>query len=340
MRTVAMCFSLMQFPRCRIHTLSSSWWGCFQQHGQRYTEVHGSKVHCLNKYDPEGGFTRKWIRRTVTTKTLTGKGSVTKKTTIQRELTNETLGTSTNAYTPEITELESTQVESVQYYNIQQVVAENKDISKFVTYLVFDIETTGFSRENDRIIEIAIQDLRGGKNSTFQTLVNPGCAIPNSHVHHIYNSMVNRNDVPRMEDLIPILLQYVRSRQKPSGYVVWIAHNARVFDVPFLIKEFNRHSFEIPSNWSFIDTLPLARELIKSGGENVPPKASVQALREHFEIPQFGAAHRALSDVRCLSLIFQRLIFLLKYTASRLIEKHSFSFRDFDSNSSKKKSSG
>lgn len=70
----------------------------------------------------------------------------------------------------------------------------------------------------------------------------------------------------RMKELIPILLQYVVSRQKPRGYVMWVAHNARSFDAPFLIKEFSRCSVEIPPNWLFMDTLPLAREVVKSGG--------------------------------------------------------------------------
>lgn len=69
-----------------------------------------------------------------------------------------------------------------------------------------------------------------------------------------------------MEDLIPILLQYVKSRQKPGGYIMWVAHNARSFDVPFLINEFTRCSTEVPSNWLFLDTLPLAREVMKSEG--------------------------------------------------------------------------
>lgn len=69
-----------------------------------------------------------------------------------------------------------------------------------------------------------------------------------------------------MEDLIPILLQYVKSRQKPGGYIMFVAHNARSFDVPFLINEFGRCSYEVPQNWLFMDTLTLARELVKSGG--------------------------------------------------------------------------
>lgn len=75
----------------------------------------------------------------------------------------------------------------------------------------------------------------------------------------------------RMEDLIPILLQYVRSREKPGGDVLFVAHNARCFDVPFIICELRRYSIKIPPNWLFLDTLPLARELMKSGGLFLSP---------------------------------------------------------------------
>ncbi|KAJ6928622.1 hypothetical protein NC652_012682 [Populus alba x Populus x berolinensis] len=54
--------------------------------------------------------------------------------------------------------------------------------------------------------------------------------------HITKHHMVCRPDVPRMEELIPILLQYGKSRQKPGGYVLYVAHNARAFDVPFLVN--------------------------------------------------------------------------------------------------------
>ena len=69
-----------------------------------------------------------------------------------------------------------------------------------------------------------------------------------------------------MGELIPILLQFIRSRQKPGGYVLLVAHNAHAFDVPFLTKGFSRCSVNIPSNWLFLDTLPLAREVFKAKG--------------------------------------------------------------------------
>lgn len=50
-------------------------------------------------------------------------------------------------------------------------------------------------------------------------------------------------------------------------------------------------------------------------------KISLQALREHFEIPLVGSAHRAMSDVKCLSLIFQMLTYELKLPMPSLVEK-------------------
>jgi len=69
-----------------------------------------------------------------------------------------------------------------------------------------------------------------------------------------------------MEELIPIFLRYVESRQKPGGYVMLVAHNGKSFDFQFLINEFNRCSYEIPHNWLLLDSLPLARENMKSVG--------------------------------------------------------------------------
>lgn len=78
-----------------------------------------------------------------------------------------------------------------------QEIAQYENLSDLVTIIVFDLETTGYSKVNDRIIEIALRDLKGGENSTFQTLVNPQCHVPNSRIHGISTKMVNIPDVPR-----------------------------------------------------------------------------------------------------------------------------------------------
>lgn len=71
----------------------------------------------------------------------------------------------------------------------------------------------------------------------------------------------------RFKELIPILRGYVELRKIPNEPILLVAHNARRFDVPFLINEFRRCSEEIPSDWLFVDTLPLARELEKLEGK-------------------------------------------------------------------------
>ncbi|KAK8936991.1 hypothetical protein KSP39_PZI012480 [Platanthera zijinensis] len=81
-------------------------------------------------------------------------------------------------------------------YSIQNI-SEEKLYDRPATVLVFDTETTGFSREWERIIEIAIRDLLGGKNSTFQTLINPGRAVANTKFHGISSDMVSEPGVPR-----------------------------------------------------------------------------------------------------------------------------------------------
>ncbi|KAF6171169.1 hypothetical protein GIB67_035126 [Kingdonia uniflora] len=158
---------------------------------------------------------------------------------------------------------------------------------RLVPIIVFDIETTGFSRKTDRLIEIAFRDLRGGDNSTFVSLVNPGRYVGNDDIHGITTAMANRPENPRFKELIPTILHYIKSRQIPSLPVLLVAHNAYSFDVPFLKYEFGLCSEEIPSDWLFLDTLPLAKELKKLDGpkQQTLTKFNLLAMREYYEIP-------------------------------------------------------
>jgi DNA polymerase III epsilon subunit-like protein len=70
-------------------------------------------------------------------------------------------------------------------------------IDRPATIVVFDIETTGFNTPAERIVELAARNLMGGRNSTFQTLINPQKYIRNSDIHGITNFMVNQPEVPR-----------------------------------------------------------------------------------------------------------------------------------------------
>lgn len=89
------------------------------------------------------------------------------------------------------------QPKTVNCYGFQQSTSVRKAVDWPATILVCDIETTGFSPQMDRIIEFALRDLIGGKDSTFETLVNPEKKhVSNTRAHGIQNYMVSKPDVP------------------------------------------------------------------------------------------------------------------------------------------------
>lgn len=329
-----MCFSVLQVSRC-ISAPANSWLRIFNDYKSASRNISSIRVFASRAGGFEEGNRKKWTRRPLNTKAEGTK----KVTSISKSgnLISEDIsdGPSTTSTTVSIKNTEISESQSIRFCDIKPKIAESTDLASLVTVIVFDIETTGFSRDNERIIEIALLDIAGGENSTFQTLVNPERYVANSHIHGISTHKVNRPDIPRMKDLIPVLLQYVRSRQKPGGRVMWVAHNARSFDVPFLVNEFSRCSFLIPEDWIFLDTLPLARRKIRELPGSKFSKATLQALREHYEIMIDGSPHRAMYDVKVLSKVLQKLTFDLKLPLSGLI-KESFRVSDLPIGKKKK----
>ncbi|XP_066344800.1 exonuclease DPD1, chloroplastic/mitochondrial-like [Miscanthus floridulus] len=189
------------------------------------------------------------------------------------------------------------------------------------TLLVFDVETTGFFHVNNRIVEFALSDLSGGKDCTFQTLINPERDVPKyaSKLNNITTKLVYRPDVPRFSDVLPILLAYVRSRQAPSKPFMWIAHNAKGFDVPFLNHEFDRCSAQVPSDWLFVDNLCLARKWKKIDGKK--NLVNLEALEKRYGISSEGPSHRAMPDVEALWNILPKITLDFKLTCGDLMNE-------------------
>ncbi|XP_010421551.1 PREDICTED: exonuclease DPD1, chloroplastic/mitochondrial [Camelina sativa] len=300
-----MCVSISQVSRLSFHSFGGSC--CERVHGWLKSS---SSLKLLDVRASSVDGKARWVRRNVSTTTQGSRSNNTK---------SSVLG-GTIPVTRIIDEESRTKIQQQPFGNLQQRLSQDKDLPKLLTVIVSDLETTGFNRTKERIIEIAAQDLAGGENSTFQTLVNPGeVPVTNTNIHGIRNDMVRRPEVPRMEDLIPIFLRYVESRQKPGGYVMVVAHNGKAFDFQFLINEFNRCSFEIPHNWLLLDSLPLGREHMKIIHPTVKPKAGLEVLAEHYSLTRDGDAHRALSDVLLLSQVFQKLTIDLKLSVSDLV---------------------
>src|SRR3954453_11168764 len=96
-----------------------------------------------------------------------------------------------------------------------------------VTFCVIDLETTGGSAEDCSITEVGAVKLRAGEClGTFQTLVNPGKAIPPTItvLTGITQAMVL--PAPRIDSVLPALLEFV-------GDAVIVGHNVS-FDLRFL----------------------------------------------------------------------------------------------------------
>lgn len=161
-------------------------------------------------------------------------------------------------------------------------------------FVCIDCETTGLDANEDRIIEVAAVCFDGSAiYESMESLVNPGCVIPETSIaiHHITQDMVQ--DKPTIDQVLPDLL-------KLAGNHIIIGHGIG-FDLDILAVAAERHS--IPCrlrNNRTLDTLRMARLY----GDC--PVNSLEQLRKHFNVPQEGA-HRAMSDVIVNVEVFKHL---------------------------------
>lgn len=152
-----------------------------------------------------------------------------------------------------------------------------------VTFCIFDVETTGGNPQTCFITEIGAVKVKAGEViGTFQTLVNPGCAIPPNItvLTGITDSLVMR--APSMDQVLPSFLEFM------GGSVV-VGHNVR-FDWGFLSAAVQRWGAPMLGNQR-VDTLGLARRLLA----NEMPKFSLGELSKRLRLPH-QPNHRALDD--------------------------------------------
>jgi DNA polymerase-3 subunit epsilon len=152
-----------------------------------------------------------------------------------------------------------------------------------VTFCVLDLETTGGSPIDCAITEIGAVKVRGGEClGTFQTLVNPGRAIPPeiTVLTGITQTMVVR--APRIESVLPTFLQFL-------GDAVVVGHNVR-FDLGFLGAALARDDRPRLTN-AVVDTVALARRLVR----DEVPNCRLGTLASHLRLDH-RPSHRALDD--------------------------------------------
>ena len=164
-------------------------------------------------------------------------------------------------------------------------------------YVVFDLETTGFSAKSDKIIEIGAVKVENGKIiDRFSTFVNPEIPIPFriEKLTSINDEMVI--DAPKIEEILPKFMEFCKDS-------VMVAHNSD-FDMSFIEANCKRQDLEC--DFTVIDTVAMSRYLIIGLGryklDNVA-KALGIVLDHH---------HRAVDDAECTALIFLKLCKMLE----------------------------
>ena len=163
---------------------------------------------------------------------------------------------------------------------------------KLGPFTIFDVETTGLSPKNHRIVEIAAIRVDMDETQTkFQSLVNPGCSIPArlTRIHGINDGMVK--DAGKFTQVGYDFLDF----SKDSTLV---AHNAR-FDLSFLQESLARVGLPLWKGKT-MDTIPLVKRAYPG-----LPSYSLQNLRYNFGLDdEVGPAHRAFADVEWTLEIF------------------------------------
>ena len=164
-----------------------------------------------------------------------------------------------------------------------------------VTFCVLDFETTGGRRSSDRITEIGAIKYQGGKElGTFQTLIDPGRAVPPEIMilTGITSAMVSR--APKIEHVLPTLLEFL-------GGGVIVGHNVG-FDLGFLNAALERSGRE-PWKGQRIDTLAISRRLIRNDVPNHKLSTLARCLRLNNQ-----PSHRALDDAKATADLLHHLL--------------------------------
>ena len=165
------------------------------------------------------------------------------------------------------------------------------------TYVVFDIETTGLSKEKEMITEIGAVKVADGKIiDRFSTFVNHQRPISAeiTKLTGITDDMVK--DAPTIENVLPEFLKFCED-------TVLVAHNAS-FDTGFIRIAAERAGLG-ELHHTIVDTLELARALLPELN-----KHKLDIVCEHLGVTLNGH-HRAVNDAEATAEVFIKFLDML-----------------------------
>ena len=164
-------------------------------------------------------------------------------------------------------------------------------------FVAFDLETTGLSSREDRIIEIGAVIMKNGvEMDRFQTFVDPERKLDRKIVDltGITDDMLT--GAPKIEEVLPEFLEFIGDR-------VLVAHNSD-FDTGFIRAECARLGLEY--DYTAVDTLILSQNLLPKLN-----KFKLNIVSDALSLPDFNH-HRAADDSLTCGLIMARLMKMLE----------------------------
>jgi DNA polymerase III epsilon subunit-like protein len=193
-----------------------------------------------------------------------------------------------------------------------------------VLFVVFDLKTTGRSRQRDKIIELAavILDENGIEieDASFFQFVKPRNPIP-PFITEL--TSITNDDVSLAEGFaavgdafIRFMLQHANKYEDNQGVppvenIILVGHDGKVFDVPFLLHQMCEHGiaakfFQDGRFGLGIDTLNLACKAIcnNKSGIGIPSAYTLPTLFQFVTGMLPSTSHRAMADVKATSTNF------------------------------------
>ncbi len=179
--------------------------------------------------------------------------------------------------------------------NIAYNVNDNYTIDS--PFVVFDIETTGFSPVNDSIIEVgAVKIVNGEITERYSSFVNPHRSIPENitELTSITNEMVA--NAPDIKQVMSEFLEFTKG-------CVLVAHNAN-FDVGFMRT--NADNLEMEFDYCYLDTLELCRAMF--------PEQKRHGLAAMVKFLNINLAnhHRAVDDAEATAEVLKYCFGMLR----------------------------
>ncbi|WP_026504620.1 PolC-type DNA polymerase III [Butyrivibrio sp. NC3005] len=182
--------------------------------------------------------------------------------------------------------------------DLVEIVRNNKgQIIKDTTFVVFDIETTGFSPLKNKIIEIGAVKVRNGEIvERFSEFINPQVPIPFriEKLTSITDEMVI--NAPTRDVIIPKFVEFCKD-------CVLVGHNVG-FDISFINQ--NCKELGIEADYTTVDTMWLSRIFFPHQAKHTldATAKTLNVILDHH--------HRAVDDAECTALIFLKFLPMLE----------------------------